>query len=909
MVLNMGGDAMGGDTRQGAPSRPSLMAVATTLFVASLAWFALRLAYPFGPPALGWLPLPLGLVIAGAGAWRVTRRPDLPAPVRRYWRTQVIVVAVGLAAMGSAARDALTGPGAPSQRVGIMTAGLYILTLVLAAGALRHLPLRGRPRGEWLTTGLDVATVALAAGLGAWYFTVSQDSDVGDPHDLLALVSIVAMAVIGILVALKLNLADASGFDRRSLAAHAATVACTAFLAANESLLHGRPDLSALMVSLPVSYLGITFAAHLQRTAPAQGRRRGHRRRTQFSLLPYASIAFAEALLLFTVPGRTAGIEVTVVGSVALTALVVVRQMVASRDNTRLLAQVDASMRDLRRHERRFRSLVQNSHDIISIVDAEGRYTYISPSVQRILGFDPREWIGRPNHESVHPDDLPTLRALFTQMRLQPSLNVRTQARVIHADGSWRWMEIAYSNLLRDPSVRGFISNARDISDTRSYQDQLAYQASHDELTGLANRSLFAARTELAVTTSPPGTVAVALVDLDDFKTVNDRLGHSVGDALLVAVAGRLRACMRPDDTVARLGGDEFAILLTDLRTGESGAVAERIIATLAEPLSAAGHDLLIQASIGVADSDIGTDADDLLRRADIAMYAAKESGKSQYTRYDADLDARAVEHAQLAAELSQALDRGELHLLYQPVVHLPSGHLAGVEALVRWEHPRDGLVPPARFIPVAERTGLIVPIGAWVLRTACSQAAEWLHRHGDGALGKISVNVSARQLLEPTLPQTVARVLAETGLPAERLTVEITETAVFGGGRAVEAVAAIRALGVNIALDDFGTGHSSLGLLRTCPVDVLKVDKSFVDGVSGTVEQEAIVTSIIEIAQALGLRAIAEGVETGEQADRLHALGYRLAQGFTFSRPVPAANIEQIFAVPESEDYAPAAA
>jgi diguanylate cyclase (GGDEF)-like protein len=500
------------------------------------------------------------------------------------------------------------------------------------------------------------------------------------------------------------------------------------------------------------------------------------------------------------------------------------------------------------------------------------------------------------------------LDALFVQMRLQPSVSVRGQARILHSNGSWRWMEVTYTNLLHDPSVRGFICNARDISDTRRYQDQLAYQASHDELTGLANRTLFTTRTERAVATSQSGTVAVVLVDLDDFKPINDRLGHAVGDALLVAVSARLRACMRPDDTVARLGGDEFAILLTDLRPGESGHVADRIMDALAASMSAGNHDLLIQASIGLADNDASADADDLLRRADIAMYAAKELGKNRYVHYDADLDARAVEHAQLAAELSHALERDELHLLYQPVVDLPTGQLVGVEALVRWQHPRDGLVPPIRFIPVAERTGLIVPLGAWILRTACQQAADWHRRYGDKSPAKMSVNVSARQLLEPAFPQTVASILAETGLEPGRLTVEITETAVFGGGRALDAVTAIHALGVNIALDDFGTGHSSLGLLRTCPVDVIKVDKSFVDGVTGTVEQEAIVTSIIEIAQALGLRAIAEGVETGAQADRLHMLGYRLAQGFHFAKPLHSTDIESLIASSD-EGRQPAAA
>jgi diguanylate cyclase (GGDEF)-like protein/PAS domain S-box-containing protein len=620
------------------------------------------------------------------------------------------------------------------------------------------------------------------------------------------------------------------------------------------------------------------------------------RRRRPYDLVPFAAIAGTDTLLLTTTWDVPAGAKMMVAGSVVMTGMVIARQLFARRDNARLLARVDASLLELRRHEQRFRSLVQNSDDIITIVDADGVFTYVSPGLRRVLGIDPSEWLGKHSADTVHPDDRAQLHALAERIHAQPHVAVRGQARLRHADGTWRWTEFTCVNLLDDPAVRGMVCNARDVTDNRQYQDQLAYQASHDELTGLANRALFGARIDRAVATGGPGTAAVVLVDLDDFKAINDRLGHSVGDALLIAVSARLRGCVRPEDTVARLGGDEFAVLLTNLRPGESGAVAERIIKALSAPVDAAGHNLLVQASIGVADnSPAGGDrgADDLLRCADVAMYAAKELGKNQYARYNCELDARAVEHAQLAAELSYALDQDELELVYQPIVALPGGQVEGVEALVRWTHSEHGPISPVLFIPVAERTGLIVPLGDWVLRTACAQAVGWQRRYGTAAPRYISVNVSARQLLEPTFPQTVAAVLAETGLAPSRLTVEITETAVFGGGRAVETVAAISALGVCIALDDFGTGHSSLGLLRTCPVDVLKVDKSFVDGVTGTVEQEAIVTSISQIARALGLGAVAEGVETVAQAERLYTLGYRLAQGFHFGRPMPPTALE----------------
>ncbi|MBG0817360.1 EAL domain-containing protein [Planomonospora sp. ID82291] len=431
--------------------------------------------------------------------------------------------------------------------------------------------------------------------------------------------------------------------------------------------------------------------------------------------------------------------------------------------------------------------------------------------------------------------------------------------------------------------------------DNASLQRQLSHQATHDTLTQLANRALFAERTAEALADTGLRGSALALIDLDDFKAVNDRLGHAVGDALLVAVAHRLRACVRWYDTVARLGGDEFAVLLIDVTPAEAGQITERIIRTLRTPVGVDGHELLVQASVGLVDSARDAGASELLRCADVAMYTAKERGKSRYVRYTPDLDVRALEHARLEAEMRRALDGGELFLLYQPVVTLPGGELSGVEALVRWRHPERGLVSPAEFIPVVERTGMIVELGAWVLREACRQMADWKHRYGPAAPVKMSVNVSARQLREQSFAETVAEVLAETGLSPADLVVEITETSVFDGGLAVETVHAVQELGVAIALDDFGTGHSSLGLLRTCPVDVLKVDKLFIDGVTGNTEQAAIATSLLHIARALRLSAVAEGVETAAQAERLHELGYRLAQGFHFAPPLSPGNIEQI--------------
>jgi diguanylate cyclase (GGDEF)-like protein len=436
------------------------------------------------------------------------------------------------------------------------------------------------------------------------------------------------------------------------------------------------------------------------------------------------------------------------------------------------------------------------------------------------------------------------------------------------------------------------------LQQLESYQDQLTHRANHDDLTDLANRSLFERETRdaLAAAENAPGgrTLSLALIDLDDFKSINDRLGHAVGDALLVVVAQRLRHCVRQEDVVARLGGDEFGLLLHGLGRGEATDVLARITDALSRPVHALGYDLLVRASIGLAEVWPEASPQELLRRADLAMYAAKEQGKGRHAVYDRELEQHQAADAQLGAELRQALDRDEFLLVYQPIVRLPDGAWTGLETLVRWKHPVRGFVGPDTFIPIAERTGLIVPLGDWILRTALRQAAEWTQTYGPDAPREIGVNVSARQLREPGFAGDVRDALADTGYDPERLIVEVTETAVFDGGVAVDTLMGIIGLGVKVALDDFGTGHSSLGLLRTVPADILKVDKSFVDGIGKASEEAVIATAMIQITNGLHMQAIAEGVETAEQAATLHRLGYRFAQGYHFARPLFADQVRE---------------
>ncbi|GAA1586101.1 putative bifunctional diguanylate cyclase/phosphodiesterase [Actinoplanes couchii] len=417
--------------------------------------------------------------------------------------------------------------------------------------------------------------------------------------------------------------------------------------------------------------------------------------------------------------------------------------------------------------------------------------------------------------------------------------------------------------------------------------DRLDDQAHRDDLTGLPNRRLF---TDTLAARTAPTTVAVC--DLDGFATLNDRLGDDTGDALLRAAGERVSATAGDDAVVARLLGDEFGVLLPSAGTG----LAESLVAAFRTPLRVADRDLLVTVTAGVATGS-GADVPDLLRRAEVALQAAKYTGTDRSREHSPSLDATAQHHAELAAALRRGLELGEFRLLYQPIVELPTGALSGVEALIRW-HPSDRpVISPAEFIPVAEHSGLIIDLGAWIIDQACTDAATWQDRHGTAP--RVNINVSARQLLDPSLPPLVADTLHRHGLTPESITIEITETAVFAGGAALETVRELRELGVGLALDDFGTGHSSLTLLRTCPVTTLKVDKSFIDDLNGTAEQEAIASSLSTIASTLGLRAVAEGVETRDQVDRLHALGYRYAQGYYFARPIPAEEIDALLNTP----------
>jgi diguanylate cyclase (GGDEF)-like protein len=430
---------------------------------------------------------------------------------------------------------------------------------------------------------------------------------------------------------------------------------------------------------------------------------------------------------------------------------------------------------------------------------------------------------------------------------------------------------------------------------------QLEARASTDSLTGLANRAAFRSALEATMTAAEPRkALSVLFVDLDDFKEVNDRLGHAAGDELLVAVARRLQRAVRPGDVVARLGGDEFAVLVAaapDAAT--SRMVADRIIDTIAEPIELMGERVHVSASVGLAASRDHSDPDSLMVEADVAMYTAKSLGKNRVDHYDVTLHETVIAHQALKADLSAAVSRDEFIVEYQPVVDLATGTVEAVEALVRWQHPVRGLLPPSAFIGLAENSGAIVAIGSWVLETAVRQLANWQRRYGLRQLS-VSVNVSMRQLDEPGFAESVHDVLIRTGLDPANLVVEVTETALaIPAGSAAAALTALRQLGVRVALDDFGTGYSSIGYLHSLPVDILKIDRSFVSGDQASTRDDVLLATIVKLGHQLGLDVIPEGIEQPSQLARLRMLGCRTGQGFLFSPPVSAAAVETLLGRP----------
>jgi diguanylate cyclase (GGDEF)-like protein/PAS domain S-box-containing protein len=661
----------------------------------------------------------------------------------------------------------------------------------------------------------------------------------------------------------------------------------------------------------------------------------------------------------------------------------------------------------LRESEAYFRSLVENARDVIHVINPDRTTRYVTPSIMRLLGWDPEEVIGRSILDFLHPDDVERVMGELRAGRAQPGVGLPLEVRVRHKSGEWRIFEGVARNLVDDPAMQAVVINSRDVTDRRRrdeqirrlaaipqespnpilecdlggnptylnpaadrlmgelrlqdplallpadhiatihgcvssgagargveaavgprvfswtyhphaalgavhvfgeevterkrVEDRLLHHATHDPLTGLPNRHLFMERLGRALLRfqSTGGVFAVLFLDLDRFKVVNDSLGHHVGDELLQVIAERLRASVRHNDTVARFGGDEFAVLLEELvDLNEAGEIAGRLGQAVSAPVNLGGYEVFTSASIGIALSSSGQDRPEyLLRNADVAMYRAKGNGANRYEVFDRAMHAQAMARLQLETDLRRALTRGEFRLRYQPIVSLRTGRITGVEALLRWEHPDRGLILPGDFIPVAEETGLILPLGAWVLGEACRQLAEW-RREFHHARIALSVNLSAKQFGQADLVERIRDALRESGLDPRHLKLEITESAIIDNPSGAGAMLAqLKEQGIQVQMDDFGTGYSSLSSLHSLPLDGLKVDRSFVSRILENHATRQMVRTIALLARGLDLAVVAEGVETVEQLEEVRAMGCDYAQGYLIAPPLEPAGMRALLA------------
>jgi diguanylate cyclase (GGDEF)-like protein/PAS domain S-box-containing protein len=823
-----------------------------------------------------------------------------------------LAFAAGLAlfTFGDVAYDTMPSDG-PGPADALYLAG-YV---VLAAGALQ-LVRRRTPKGDLLSV-IDGVMVALGVGAVSW--TVLGESFDGRGLDLLEqLVPIAYPALDLLLLAVLVRLVLGGGARNPSFVLLASSL--LALITAD--IAYGMLDVTGNYQSGDLVDLGwmasyvLWGAAALHRsmchlTEPADSPERP-RSRGFLAVLALTAIAAPLTLVVQDLRGAETDVVVLATVSMVLFALVLVRVRLLTQHIERVAAQ-QAQLASLseaeQRNARLFRSVVQHSSDIITLLGPGGVVAYASPAVELLLGRAPETVVGTVYTHLIHPDDVDAVRnqAMFI---LEGGLrtSVRTECRVSHTDGTWRDTEIVVTNLLDDPDVAAVVVNARDVTVRKQLENELNRQAFSDTLTGLANRALFTDRVAHALSRAERGTdpLAVLFVDLDDFKVVNDGLGHPVGDRLLVEVAARLGRATRPGDTVARLGGDEFCILLeSGLMPDVAQHVADRIVEVLRAPFRIDGAELTVSASIGIALGYNGRNQpDELLRNADLAMYMAKRNGKGRSVVFEPEMYEQAMRRLEVAADLRRGLEDRQLEVFYQPIVSMATGTAIGVEALVRWRHPQRGLVAPVDFVPVAESTGLIVGLGRQVLEQACRDVAAWRRAGLVDDHFDVSVNLSARQLLDPQLVADVLATLDGTGLPASNLVLEVTESVLIDDLEAsIVRLHTLKHLGVRLAIDDFGTGYSSLSYLHTLPVDVVKIDKSFIDRLDGGHEGRAVVSTIIELAHALGLTSTAEGVEETDQLEVLRQLGCDTVQGYLFARPMSADELVGSALGPSTED------
>jgi diguanylate cyclase (GGDEF)-like protein/PAS domain S-box-containing protein len=775
----------------------------------------------------------------------------------------------------------------------------FLALYPLVAIGLMQFPRAVRRPGDAVGFALDAVAVLFGGGMVVAYTLIIPTLEMG--QDGLAAQAVAAayplgdlLLVFGLLwvVIRRRSLPRDAGIGALVLALLIQVAVDLLF--SHESLNGGTGNATLLNSMAALTWILVAWAGYMRlRNKSADGVQREIGVPGLFAYL----VAYLAALVGFGVLAIAARdiigtpLGVMVVAAVAVTPLLLARQALALRESG-TLHELKASQET----EERFRSLVTNSSDTIFVTDPDTSILFCTPSAESVFGYAPDTLNRGKLSDLVHPDDIPAMLSLVARCAGQAGSSARGEWRLRDHEGEWHFTETVIANLLEDPHVHSIVFTSRDIGERVRFQNELEHQAFHDALTGLANRVLFGDRVAHAIARAERtgSRVAVLFLDIDDFKLVNDSYGHVMGDHLLVQVAERIDGILRAGDTAARLGGDEFAILLegaTDLH--KACQVAERALGLFEDKFPIEAADLAVSASVGVAISNGShTSAQELLRDADVAMYSAKAHGKNRLEVFEPEMQAAVYERLELANELREAVERREFVVFYQPIVEIATELIVGCEALVRWAHPRRGLLQPDAFIQIAEEKGLIVPIGDYVLMRACRQLADWDRRLGTSDM-RMAVNLSPRQLKDPLVVATVRRALEQSGIDSGRLTLEITETAPVEDSYATLArLRDLKAPGVRLSIDDFGTGFSSLSYLRQFPVDAVKIAKPFVDHIAEGDDHSALARAIITLGDTLRLEVVAEGIEQEAQMLTLRSMGCQLGQGYYSSRPVKAADL-----------------
>jgi diguanylate cyclase (GGDEF)-like protein/PAS domain S-box-containing protein len=875
--------------------RGGLLALAGLAFaLGSALWMQFR--HAGGSMASEALLLPA--VLAGAYvAWRASWSFDLPRERRLAWRC----LALGIGVVGVATLLSLTlrygGLGKAAFHAGALRLAFYPLAAVAGFWLIRSTR-ESTPKARFW---LDALAVAVSFGVLLWLLALKPTLTaliLGAPPESHSVLYPLLDAALFLLAAVVLL----GGTGRLRSPAMAWLAVAMAMLLVGDLAQAGLPLAAMPAESLPAlllhsaAYALLGIAAHTDHVAAStldedlDGRQEPA---TETGLLPFTGLFLAMGSLVYQQIGAWSEPAAVLALAVCATGVIVLlRQRLATRE----VAGREA-LQARRAAEARFTSLVRNSSDVIAISGEDHRLFYVTPSAERVFGLRAEDLVGQRLADLVAVEDRGRVQEFLVTSLAHQGATETIELRVPRGRDRFRVVEIVGTNLTGEPTVAGWVLNIRDITDRKGLEDQLKRLAFHDPLTLLANRALFRDRAEhaLAGARRRSNQVAAIFVDLDNFKKINDSLGHGEGDRVLRATAQRLSKCTRTGDTVARLGGDEFAVLIEDAAQEQDAIdTASRIVEALKEPFSFSGSSLRVAASVGVAFAGQGEGVEELLRNADVAMYHAKSHGKGRYSVFQPRMQEAVHDRLKIEADLARAIGRNELRLLFQPIVDLESGYLLGVEALVRWQHPERGLIPPSEFIGVAEETGQVVGLGRWVLYEACSQVREWQQRMPMGELLRVAVNVSSQQLQGADLVAEVTGALEHSRLDPGCLVIEMTESVVMQDTEATFAkLKNLKRLGIRIAIDDFGTGYSSLSYLHRFPIDILKIDRSFVQRLGEEKDGTELARAIITLGETLGLEVVAEGIEYEHQLRQLIELGCVAGQGFYYSKPALLKEIE----------------